>query len=111
MEEKLFIFGITDLAEILFYHLMNNEIKIDGFMVHQKYKHCDSFYGVPVYEYELIEKIFPDCRISVYVCIGYSHMNYYRRQLFQEIKKKTFISDRLFIKQQMFLQRKLEREI
>ncbi len=90
MEEKTFIFGITDLAEILLYHLLNDEIRIDGFMVHQNYKHEDFFHGFPVYEYELTEKNFPGCNISVYVCIGYSHMNYYRRRLFQDMRKKNY---------------------
>ena len=50
MEEKVFIFGVTDLAENLFYHLMGDGVKIDGFVVNRRYKQKDMFLGYPVYE-------------------------------------------------------------
>lgn len=90
MEEKVFIFGVTDLAENLFYHLMDDGVKIEGFVVNRNYKQNDIFLGYSVYEYENLDEVFPDIEISFYVCIGYSHMNCYRKQLFEEIKKKNY---------------------
>lgn len=67
MEEKNFIFGVTDLAENLFYHLMDDEIEIEGFVVNRNYKQNDIFFGYPVYEYENLDEVFPNIDISFYV--------------------------------------------
>lgn len=90
MEEKVFIFGITDLAENLFYHLAEDKIEITGFVVNHDYKQKDSFLGYPVYAYESLDEAFASSEISFYICIGYTKMNSFRKNIFEDIKKKKF---------------------
>ncbi len=90
MKKHNFIFGLTDLAENLWYLLSSEGISLDGFIVDKEYKTIDTKFGLPVYEYETIEEFFPREEIGIYLCIGYSGMNEHRKVKYYDIQSKGY---------------------
>jgi len=85
---KKLIFGLTDLADVLFYELSKEEVSIDAFCVNREYIQESEHMGKPVVAFEEIENIFGSERVGVYLCIGYKSMNRVREQLYYELKKR-----------------------
>lgn len=81
---KALIFGITDFAELFFYHICkdNPGCEIVGFVADQAYLHHDHFFGLPTTCFENITTTYPADEFGVYVCIGYRGMNAYRRDVY-----------------------------
>lgn len=84
---KKFIFGVTDLGQNLLYNLTLEGIKIEGFFVEQKYKICDSFEEYPVYCWEELSENYRPEECGIYICIGYTQMNFQRKRIFEEVKR------------------------
>ncbi len=83
---KRVIFGLTDLADVLFYHI-KSQFDIEAFCVNQTYLDKKEHLGKPVYAFENLEHYFKLKEIGVYVCIGYKSMNNIREQIFRQIEK------------------------
>lgn len=84
---KKIIFGITDLAEVLFYELNREGIDIDAFCVNEKYLKATQHMGKPVLAYEQLRSYYnTNEEIGIYLCIGYNKMNERRKVLFGEMK-------------------------
>lgn len=82
------IYGITDLAEKLYYMLRQSRIKVDAFTVNQKYMVQDKKEGIPVIPYEKLVVNAAGC--EVYIAIGYNQMNRGRERIYEEVKKRGF---------------------
>lgn len=89
--KKILIFGITDLAENLYYHLKSEDKIVDGFCINEAYITSYQLFGLPVYSFEKLSSIFEDCEIEFYVCIGYKKMNNFRKKIFSEIEEKGYV--------------------
>ncbi len=84
---KRIIFGLTDLAEVLFYELNSVGVDIDAFCANEKYIKVTEHLGKPVFAYEKLRSYYSaDEEIGIYLCIGYNKMNESRKILFEEIK-------------------------
>lgn len=90
MGESIFIFGMTDLAVNLYYHLKCSNVHIDGFVVNESYKNIDVFEGLPVYGYENLSILFPHKNLSFYICVGYKKMNSCRKEIYNMIKRDGY---------------------
>lgn len=84
---KRIIFGLTDLADVLFYELVQEEIEIDAFCVNKEYLKEKKHMGKPVIAFEEVENTFVSEEIGIYVCIGYHSMNKVRAHVFELIEK------------------------
>ena len=90
-----FIYGASDLAENLFYLLIEDGIKIEAFVAErnfiiEKYKILEvrgRTFKLPVLPFEELEQCYKKEEVSIYLCIGYTKMNRARREKFDEIKK------------------------
>ena len=90
MNRNTFIYGISDLADNLYYLLKKSGEEITGFIVDKAYKKSEFKEGLPIYEYEKLEDYFSKDTIDIYLCIGYSAMNKYRKEKFRDIKNKGY---------------------
>lgn len=74
--KQKFIFGITDLAQLLYANLLdlgNREVK--AFVVHKKYCLAHKLMGLPILPFEDVANHFPAAESACYICIGYNGMN------------------------------------
>lgn len=88
--KKILIFGVTDLAENLYYNLKYENKPIDGFCINEAYLTFNDLFGLPVYPFEKLSSLFENYEIEFYICIGYKSMNHHRERIFSEIIKKRY---------------------
>jgi sugar O-acyltransferase (sialic acid O-acetyltransferase NeuD family) len=76
-QTKLVIFfGIGKIAEVIHYYATEEcNINIAAFVVDKKYKSTDSFLGLPVIDFEEVQKLFPPEQFDMFIAIGYHEMN------------------------------------
>lgn len=84
---KRLIFGLTDLADILYYHLKAEGTEISAFVINKDLVKERSHMGIPVVEFEKIRDLYPPSLYGIYLCVGYKEMNYRREAIFNELKK------------------------
>lgn len=89
--KKVIIFGTTDFAEVVNYYLSNDSnYEVVSFILDREYIKKEKFCGLPVNEFENIEKIFPPSKYSMFIAIGYNKMNKIREQKYIEAKNKGY---------------------
>ena len=93
--KKVIIFGVGDSAELVKYYLENDEkykytYKIEGFTIDSAYKNSDKFLGLPLVNFEEIEKIFPPEEYYLFNTLGYSKINTLREKKYLEGKEKGY---------------------
>ena len=87
--KKIVIFGLGDNAELAKHYFENDEkYKIDhkvvAFTVEKKFMDRKEFNGLPVVEFENIEKFYPKEEYYLFVAVGYTAMN--------EVREKIYLS-------------------
>lgn len=88
---KKVIFGLTDLADVLFYELNKTGVEIDCFCVNQKYIYEKFHMGKPVVAYEELRDFFESAeQIGIYLCVGYHSMNQIRERVYRKIKEEGY---------------------
>lgn len=92
MRRKVIIFGITDLAEILYSYLFHSEnYEVIAFCVDKEYlPKAKKFHNLPIYSYDQVKKIFSPNEYGIFICIGYKSMNKYREFCFKKVEKDGF---------------------
>ena len=83
---KKIIFGITDLADVLFYELMAAGENIDAFCVNRQYITDTMHLGRKVVAYEDINDIYDVHELGCYIAVGYNSMNDARKKIYHELK-------------------------
>lgn len=92
MKRKVIIFGITDLAEILFSYLhQTDNYEVVAFCVDDEYltKEC-KFHNLPIYPFTKVKELFSPKEYGIFICIGYKGMNKFREQCFTKIEKNGY---------------------
>jgi len=87
--ENLIIFGLSEIAEIVYYYL-RKEYNIVAFTADEKHINCQTFNGKEVVPFENIEKRFPPKEYRIFIAIGYSKVNTVRRSKYLEAKEKGY---------------------
>jgi len=91
--QRLLIFGINSLAELLKYYIekYTNGI-ISGFILDKEYldNYPNKIDNIPIICFDNIEKIFPVKEYSILLALGYSNMNELRMEKYDIIKQKGY---------------------
>ncbi|MFY9074607.1 acetyltransferase [Malaciobacter mytili] len=101
--KKVIIFGTTDFAEVVSYYLTKDpNYEVICFTLDKEYIKDTNFNGIPIKEFENIEKNFPPSEYSMFIAVGYNKMNKVREQKYIEAKNKgyeliTYISPNVFL--------------
>jgi sugar O-acyltransferase (sialic acid O-acetyltransferase NeuD family) len=87
MKKNLIIVGTGLFPEVARYYFDElSDYSVIGFACHQKYKHCDTIYGLPLYAIENLKEIHDPDQITLFVGIGYKNMNKIRQKVYEELK-------------------------
>lgn len=88
---KLIIFGLSDLADVAWYYFMNDSnYEVVAFTVEKKYKEKTVFHGLPVVDFEEVEKIYPTNEYEMFIAIGFSNLNQVRTEKYFQAKDKGY---------------------
>ena len=93
--KKIVIFGIGDNGELAKYYFENdekykNDYEVVAFTVQKEYLTEKEFKGIPVVEFENLEKIYPPEEFYLFVAVGYTAMNEVREKVYLEGKKRGY---------------------
>lgn len=83
-----FIFGCTDLAQLLYANLLDlGESGVEAFVSHRQYCTSNELMGLPIIAFEDISNYFTPTDAACYICIGYSEMNKHRALIAELLEK------------------------
>jgi len=88
---KIVIFGCKQIAEIAYFYLANyRECEVIAFTIDSLYKDKDEFMGLPLVEFETIERHYPSDEYKLFLPISYTNLNQIREKKYQEAKQKGY---------------------
>ena len=89
---KIIIFGIQDFAELAHYYLENDsEHEVVAFCVNKEYMpEKREFKGLPIVEFEQVEKQFPTPEFKFFAPMSPTKMNRLRESIYNDIKAKGY---------------------
>lgn len=96
--KRIIIFGLKDLAEIANHYISTQtEDQVACFTVNSEFRNVDEFKGLPVVNFEEIEKHYPPSEFSFFAPMSPAQMNRAREKVYLQAKSKgyemyTFIS-------------------
>jgi sugar O-acyltransferase (sialic acid O-acetyltransferase NeuD family) len=89
--QNVIVYGTTDLAEVLLFHLESDErYNVVACCVDKKYITSDKMGKYPVVAFEDVKELYPPSDYAFFVCIGYTGMNEGRRLVFQRIMAQGY---------------------
>lgn len=90
-KQKLIIVGTNPLAEIAYeYFTHDSDYNVVGFSVEGKFMKEYQFLSIPLIAFENLEMFYNPQDHSVFVALGYGHMNQDRTRVWKEAKKKGY---------------------
>ena len=98
--KKLVIFGLRDLAQLArFYFEQDKNREVAAFTVDRDFRTADIENGLPVVDFETVEKHYPPENYDMFLPITHKQMGHFRKKKFFEAKAKgyklaTYISPR-----------------
>lgn len=89
--KKLVIVGTGEQGGIAYeYFTDDSQYEVVGFAVEEQYRNIDTFYELPVVDFEDVEKYFDPTNYEIFVAVTYSKLNRARRRLFHLCKQKGY---------------------
>ena len=99
--QKVIIFGTTDLAEVMTYHLeRDNRYFISAITADREYlihKSSDNYKTsstvlnkYPVIPFDELKQKYSNEEYGIFLCVGYSGMNYGREKTYLHIKESGY---------------------
>ena len=89
--ENILIFGSGEIAEVAHIYLCHDsEFNTVAFTVDQKYKTSSSFRGLPLVNFESIQKEYPPDQFKLFIPISFRDLNSHRANKFEQAKKMGY---------------------
>jgi sugar O-acyltransferase (sialic acid O-acetyltransferase NeuD family) len=88
---KIVIFGIKDTAQLAHYYLTaDTEHEVVAFCVNRNYLTEPTFCGLPVIDFEEVDKIYSPSTYAFFAPMTYRNMNNDRQKIYEEVKAKGY---------------------
>lgn len=86
---NIIIFGTSAFSKLMKWYIENDtENCVIGFTLNAAYIKEKTFCQCPVYEFETLDKTFPDKNFEILITVGYSQMNGIREKVYYECKER-----------------------
>lgn len=98
--KKVIIFGVSDFAELVYYYLSKDKnFDVACFCLDKEYINEETFFGLPIVDFETIEKYYNPNEYEMFIALGYSKVNKIRESKYQLAKEKgykmlTYVSEK-----------------
>ena len=90
-KNKIIIFGAGQTAEIVYhYFTYDSPFSVVAFTANTEHRNKKSLFGLPVVEFEEIEKKYPPEEFKMFVAMSYSNLNKLRAEKYKEAKQKNY---------------------
>jgi len=100
---KIVIIGDGETAELAYeYFTYDSPSEVVAFSVERAYRKKSEMFGVPVIDFEEIERHYPPGDYQAFAAVSYTQLNRVRARLYQEAKRKgyqfaSYISSKAFV--------------
>lgn len=89
--KPIVIFGTGTVAEVVYYFLQNDsDFEVAAFAIDKAYKNGDSFFNLPLIDFEHITSEFPPTDYAMFIAVGFSEMNALRTKRLAEARDKGY---------------------
>lgn len=101
--KRLVIVGEGEFGEIAYEYFSHDSVyEVVAFAVEKKYRTKDNLFGLPIMDFEDVDKVYSPQDYEAFVAVTYTRLNRVRTRLFKECKRKgyscaTYISSRAFV--------------
>jgi sugar O-acyltransferase (sialic acid O-acetyltransferase NeuD family) len=100
---KIVIIGDGETAELAYeYFTYDSPSEVVAFSVEREYRKKSEIFGLPVIDFEEIERHYPATDYQAFAAVSYTQLNRVRARLYQEAKRKgyqfaSYISSKAFV--------------
>jgi len=85
------IFGAGDIAKLAhFYFSRDSEHRVVGFTVDAEFRRGTTMAGVPLVDFETVERDFPPAECQMFIALSYAEMNQRRARKYAEAKARGY---------------------
>jgi sugar O-acyltransferase (sialic acid O-acetyltransferase NeuD family) len=85
------IFGAGDIAKLAhFYFSRDSEHRVVGFTVDAAFRREPTMAGLPLVDFETVERDFPPADCQMFVALSYAEMNHLRARKYAEAKSRGY---------------------
>ena len=85
------IFGAGDIARLAHgYFERDSEHRVVAFTVDAAFRHETAMRGLPLIDFEAVEREFPPAQCQMFVAVSYARMNQLRAQKYAEAKRRGY---------------------
>lgn len=87
----IIIFGAGDIARLAHhYFATDSEHRVVGFTVDAEFRKAESFEGLPLIDFDQIDRRFPPSSVRLFVALSYARMNEARAQAYRRAKERGY---------------------
>ena len=91
MKNKIILFGTGEISELAhFYFTNDSQYEVVAFCCDKEYIKGDSFFDLPLFSLEEIQKKFPANKFKMHVALSYSKLNKIREEKYLQVKKMGY---------------------
>jgi sugar O-acyltransferase (sialic acid O-acetyltransferase NeuD family) len=100
---RVVVVGDGETAELAYeYFTHDSPHEVVAFSVERAYRRKDEMFGLPVVDFEEVERLYPPDSHRAFAAISYNRLNRVRARLFREAKRKgyiclSYVSSRAFV--------------
>lgn len=88
---SIVIFGAGDIAKLAhFYFSRDSEHRVVGFTVDAEFRREATMAGVPLVDFETVERDFPPAECQMFIALSYAEMNQRRARKYAEAKARGY---------------------
>ena len=90
-KRNVIIFGMGKMAEVVHsYMAEDNELEVSAFTCDKEYIETNSWKGMPVVPFEVIQEQYPPEKYVMFVALGYQELNSFRANTVGRAKEKGY---------------------
>ncbi len=88
---KIVVLGVGEIADLAHYYFTNDtEHEVVAFTLDKEYIQDSTFKGLPIVDFEDVEKTYPPEDYQMFVAIGYKRVNKAREEKYSQAKGKGY---------------------
>ena len=88
---KIVVFGTGEIAQLAKYYFdTDSDFEVVAFCVDKEYKTGDLFEGLPLVDFDNVDKLYPINEYKMFIALSYSCMNKIREDKYFKSKEKGY---------------------
>jgi len=88
---KIVVFGTGEIAQLAKYYFdTDSDFEVVAFCVDKEYKNGDLFEGLPLVDFDNVDKLYPVNEYKMFIALSYSGMNKIREDKYFKSKEKGY---------------------